>query len=187
MMEKVLDWLYGVLVSPSEVFRRLSEEQPVRPAGLLLLLLAVLTSAAGPFDVTEEFLGIEIPRVWMFLGSAIGTFVGSVALMGAVFAVSAVFGGTGGFAGMFSAVAFAQFPAMFGVPAGLLSRVPGAAAIGGLLSFGVGMWTFILSVIALRESRELSTGMSVLSYVTAALAFIIVVAVMVVVALLPML
>ncbi len=186
MLDQVLDWLYRVLVSPAEAFRELSGEKPVGPAVIIILMVAALTSV-GSSTVAQETLGIEVARVWMVLVAAVSTFIGSLVMVAVLFAVSALLGASGDFAGLLSAVGFAQFPGLFNLPADLLSRLPGVGPIGGLMSFGVGIWTLVLGVIALRESRGLSTGMSIVTYLVTIVAFVFVVAVAVVAALMPML
>lgn len=177
VVKQVWGWLYGVVVSPSETFRHLAREKPVGVAVLLLLVLAILTSAVGSADVVQrllDMLNIETSHRWMIAGEMIGHFVGTVMAIVVLYVVSARFRGSGDFAGMFSAVAFARFPALFSVPVDLLSRVLGAAPGGNPISTGVGIWTLILTVIALRESRGLQTGESILVFVVAFVALAVV-------------
>ncbi len=176
-MQQVWGWLYGVVVSPSETFRHLTKEKPVGVAVLLLLVLAIVMSAAGSSNVVQRalvMLHIETSHHWMIAGEMVGLFLGTVMAIAVLYVVSGRFRGSGDFAGMFSAVAFARFPALFSVPVDLLSRMLGAAPGGNPISTGVGIWSLVLTVIALRESRGLRTGESIIVFVAALFIFAVI-------------
>ena len=176
-MDKVLETLHGVLVSPRSAFRRLAGEKPVGHAAGVLLLAAALPAVSAPPEAVQgllEMLGIEIAPGWIVLVETGGRLGGALLSFAVMFVLSARFRGSGGFAGMFSALAFAQFPAVFRVPLDLLGRVLGDPAMTRHITAGIGVWTVILTVIALGESRDLSLGESVLIYVLSIVGLVVV-------------
>ncbi len=186
MNDQVLDWLYGVLVSPVETFRTVAREKPVGAAVLLIFSVTVLQAAAtSPLGASAmQAFEIELSRAWIITGSSALSFFGSLIGILIVYGTSALFRPSGDLAGTLSAIGFSQFPTLFGIPASLLSRTPGVGFLGGLISFGVGIWTLALAVMALRESRGLSTGKSILSYVIAGIVLVLVVGLLIVAAVL---
>ncbi len=160
-MEGIIQMLYGVLASPVPTFRRVAKEAPVGVAIVILVLSSLVSAMSSATDAPWSYAGMGMADAFLMqFGTRILVALVGIAL---VYLASGLFGGTGRFAAVFSAIAFAQFPGLLNGPIGLLDMV-GVSRLVGLLSFGIGAWTLVLSVLALRESRGLTTGKSVLSY-----------------------
>ncbi len=170
MDAQVLDWLYGVLVSPTETFDEVASKKPTKAALLLILATSVLGTFAQPEQVIiSNILPFQIPRGWIIIADSMVSALSTLVVIGAVFCISKMFQPTGDFPGILAAIGFAQFPAFLSLPANLLVYLPGPAGsiLGGTASLGVGIWTIVLSVIAIRESRGLTTVRSIISYLIA--------------------
>ncbi len=182
MNDQVLDWLYGVLVSPVQTLRVVAHERPAGAAVILLFATALLQAmAGGPIAASQmSAFELELSRAWIIVGGSALSFLGSLVGIVVVYAASALFRPSGDLAGTLSSIGFARFPALLGVPAGLLSGATGLGFLGGLISFGVGLWTLVLAVIALRESRGLTTWTSVFSYLLGGVAVFVIVALLII-------
>lgn len=164
-MERVIDMSYAVLMSPVSALRSVANEEPVGP-GLGILFLVSLTGATAT--------NVAIPGVPMQMGfgagvltRGIGTFILALLIIGAIHLVSTMFGGAGSFMSLLSSICFAQFPGLLNGPATLLRAIPPLALAATVLSLGIGIWTLVLTILAVRESRGISTGHSILTGVFA--------------------
>jgi len=159
---RVLDWLYGVMASPVEALRAVAEEKPVWWAfavvvgAVTLLSFGMLSQAnldALPGVTFEDLLGSVL--IVAIVASTVGYFIG----VGILHLAALLFGGEGSFAGLVSAMGFAQFPALLLLPLMVLARVGGpvVAGLSTVASIGVVVWVAALSVISLREAHGMST------------------------------
>ena len=87
-----------------------------------------------------------------------------LAFFAAVFWVmSLILGGRGPYCGLFTGLAFASVPTAFSVPINLVMPqlgLPGQA-ISGLVGLGILAWTVILTVFAVQENNNFSTGRAI--------------------------
>lgn len=158
----ILDLLDGVIRKPVSTFNIIAEEKPIGWALLIFAassLFSLLTtdySAFEPLQISPA----PVTAVQIFF-VATGLFIGA----GVLHLLSRLFKGTGGYWGLFSALGFAQFPSFLLPLATLLGKMAGiiGSILGGLLSFAAGIWVLVLYVIALRESRKISTGASIIT------------------------
>lgn len=160
---KILDWLLGVIINPGQTFREIAREKPVGWAFLLYLGITALTSWVSGIDLQE----FNISPLQLFVGSLFFSIIMFFVLTGLLNLISKGFRGTGSFWGLFSGLAFAQFPTIF-LPVGrLFGQVAGPAGnvLSRIISLAVFVWVFVLDILALRESHELSAGKSFLAYV----------------------
>ncbi len=174
MGDKLFDWLFGVIASPSETLNEVARKRPVWWGLLIHLGISVLGSLAAIFDPEVVAVYEEMTRHFAFtitfLPLAIGGMLISVLILlvyvGVLHLFGRLFGGSGGYWNLFSAYTFANFPGIIGVPVTVLGGLLGVvgSVLSGLIGFGISIWVIVLQVIALRESHGLSTGMSILAY-----------------------
>lgn len=159
----ILELLEGVIRKPADTFRLIAEEKPVGWALVIFAAVAVLGSITADYSALEQIVDVTPPNVIL---QAAGSLGGLLIITGLLHLVSRFFKGSGDYWALFSALGFAQFPGFLTPVAELLKRVGGiaGAVLGGLLSLGAGIWVLVLWVIALRESREITTGESILTY-----------------------
>lgn len=159
---KLLDWLLGVIINPGQTFREIAREKPVGWAFLLYVGLTTLTSWVSGIDLLE----LDISPWQLLMFSLIVYIIMFFVLTGLLNLIVKVFRGTGSYWGLFSTLAFANFPGIF-LPVGrLLGQVAGQAGnlLSGIISFAVFIWVVVLDILALRESHGLSAGKSFLAY-----------------------
>ena len=84
---------------------------------------------------------------------------------GVLFLVARLLGGRGPFSSLLSTFAFASIPLLIMAPVSAVLNLGGSvlavSMIRGLLSFGAGIWVFVLQVLAIRESFSFSTGRAI--------------------------
>ncbi len=170
----ILELLDGVIRKPATTLNLISREKPVGWALAIFLicsLLSMISTDKSVYDIFEisstSFMVIQI------LFSAVGLFV----LSGLLHLLSRIFKGSGDYWGLFSALGFAQFPGILIPVAEVIKGYGGTAGIvlGTLISLAAGIWVLVLYVIALRESRRITTGASVLTYLILFLGIIVIV------------
>lgn len=175
----LLELAAGVVVDPARTLRTVTTAAPVGMAILLTVLLSLLSSGAsaaqvgfgqmqGPFaDPQGPFgdLGLSRPLLiagmlvlgplFSLLGLAIGT--------GILKLSSLALGGKGSYASLFTGVAFANVPSIFGIPLQLLGLALGQAGqmFSGMLNMALAVWIIFLAVIAVREANRFTTGRAV--------------------------
>jgi len=181
------DLLYGVITSPVETFRYISKAKPVL---LALIVYAVVywvgTIASMPGTINQleqmppEFgeLPFFDPRSLTLFALIGGPFVALILLAiiaGIYHLIAKLLKGTGEYTGLLSVAGFANFPSLFSAPFALLDLVASGAGtmslshillafIKGSVSFGILVWTVILTIIGIRENYKFSTGRAVLTY-----------------------
>lgn len=172
MIEKILDWFYGVITNPVDTLRDVAKDRPVGWAFSIYLVTSFFASALAAGDIYALW-GMS-PSVSITLGvfiSAVSIFI----VTGLLHLFSRMFRGEGGYWNLFSATGFAQFPAFLLPPASLFGELFGGVgdSLAGIFSIAVSIWVFALSIIALRESREISTGASIATYLVMLIALVI--------------
>lgn len=162
--DEVTDRLYGVIVSPVQTLRAVSENKPVLWAIIIYTGVSLLTLLANT-------IGYAAPKTaaYVIIG-LVGSLAAYFAFTGLLHIVSRLLGGKGSYFNLFSAIGFAYFPMIFTLPALLIGFLgaPGAA-ISGLFVAAVTIWVLVLEVIALREAHLISTLKSIFVYISSLL------------------
>lgn len=181
----ILELLEGIIRKPADTLKLIAREKPVGWALVIFAVIALLGSLTVDYSSFEQIVDITPPNIFIRIAGALGGFF---VMAGLLHLVSRLFKGTGDYWALFSALGFAQFPGILNPVAELIKRVGGTAGVvlGGVLSLGSGIWVLVLWVIALRESREITTGASVLSLLLVILGIVVlflIVAVLIIMAL----
>ncbi len=171
MLIKLLDWLYGVVVSPSSTLGTIAQARPAGMALLVYLGVSLLVAAASLYSGDQavalaelrNITGIIIPTGLILAGTMILALFGLFAGTGLLHLIARIFGGSGDFWGFFSAYAIADFPMIFNVPVLLVSTFLGlvGSLLSALSSLGLSVWIIVLGVIAIKESHGLSVLASI--------------------------
>jgi len=172
--DKILEWLSGVFTHPAKTLNEISAARPLGWALLIFLGVALLNALSSSANLqTEEVLdqfmfttGLTISTPLMIVGTLVIAILYLFISTGIIHPLARLFKGTGGYGGMLSAFAFASFPQIIAAPVNVLTGFIGMAGsiLGGLITFGLSVWVLVLQVIAVRESHQLTTGMSILVY-----------------------
>ena len=173
--EGLLETAVSVVTRPVPTLRRLTSDPKVSWGIIVTVVIALATAVltavqpetSAPQEIpsqpgfpTENFmrtLGVAL----VILGPLFS--LGSLAIWTAILlGTSRLLGGRGGYAGLFTGLAFAAVPNILAVPFQLLPLALGAAGgiFAGFVGFGIGIWVFILGVLAVRENNDFSTGRS---------------------------
>jgi len=181
------DLLYGVIASPVKTLRYISETKPVL---LALVVYAVvywvgtIASIPGTINQLEQMppglggLPLMDPRTLTLFALIGGPFIALILLTivtGIYHLIAKLLKGTGEYVGLLSVIGFANFPSLFSAPFALLDLVTAGAEtmslshillalVKGSVSFGILVWTVILTIIGIRENYNFSTGRAVLTY-----------------------
>ena len=174
--EGVLETSVSMVSRPVPTLRRLTSSPKVGWAVVVTLVIALASSVITAVQ-PETTLAPQLPSQPGFRTEEMVETLGVVfAILGPLFALgfmaiwtaillgtSRLLGGRGGYAGLFTGLAFASIPNIFSVPAQLLPLALGGAgrALAGLVSFGIGIWVFVLGILAVRENNDFSTGRAV--------------------------
>ncbi len=174
----LLELCVAVVTTPGRAFDEVVRRSPLAwSIGVVLVANALtattqMASASGSLGAVSSSAPLGSPGVGL---SGTASLLAGV-LVGAPFglAVTAVWtavvllfarmlGGTGGYRVTFCGLAFASVPQVITVvvtgvtlPMGALGTV-----LGVLTAFGVGVWTVVLCVVAVRRAHDLSTGRAV--------------------------
>ena len=73
--------------------------------------------------------------------------------------MSLILGGRGSYSGLFAGLAFASVPTVFSLPANLL--VSQFWLLSGIVGLGIFAWTLVLTVFAVQENNNFSTGRAI--------------------------
>lgn len=168
----ILEMLDGVIRKPAAAMSAIAREKPLGWALGIFAAATLLSSLTADYSALEELFDLQAIAPYMAVVQVISALVGLFIITGLLYLVSLIFKGTGSFWGLFSALGFAQFPIFLNPVAAVIGKVGGTAAavLSGLLSFAVVIWVLVLNIIALRESRTISTGASIGTYVITSLA-----------------
>ena len=143
-----------------------------RPIGWAFLVIVLVYSAqgiaaqavvlAGSFDPADfgdmEWLLASV-QVLPFIVAPIVA-VPVLAVVTAIFwVVSLILGGRGSYCGLFTGLAFASVPTVFSLPANLL--VSQFWLLPGIVGLGILAWTVVLTVLAVQENNNFSTGRAI--------------------------
>ncbi|MDW7730185.1 MAG: Yip1 family protein, partial [Bacillota bacterium] len=184
MGDKLLDWLFGVIARPVDTLREIAAAKPFGWALLVYVGVTALMALSSYsnmhiYNAWDEIMSgmnlyIPLPVILLsllFLG-IISIFISS----GILNIFARIFGGRGSYWSLFSAYAFTNFPMIIGVPVNIIAGFLGlfGSVVSGLISFGLSIWVLVLQVIAVRESHELTTGISIIVYLIYFLILIIV-------------
>jgi hypothetical protein len=164
MKKGILDTLIGVLARPISTIRSVCEQRPIGWAIIVYLVVSVVTTVAW---IRPEMLAeLGLPQVGMpaiLVGISITNIVTLVIFTAIAHLVASLLGGKGNYWGLFSGFGFAALPYIFAAPLaviGLLTMV--GALISGLGSFGIMVWSIVLTILAVRENYLVSTGRAIL-------------------------
>lgn len=152
-------WSYAVdtLVDPVQVFRKVREEPAVVWSILVVCVVSLASFSIEPPWGAEPF-AFTLGRA---TGQIVAELIYFLIYVALVHGAARLLGARGRFAAIFTAFGFAALPMLVNVPVYLLLesvRAAGAAQIG-LYAFVI--WSFVLSVLAIREVYEVSTGKAV--------------------------
>jgi hypothetical protein len=175
--EGLLETAIGVITSPVATMRSLTAAPRLGWAFAVLVAVGILYGIAN-YAVTDVqaawFEGFEDPaftdpafeRVMAATLAFLTPFfvVAGVAFHALILhGIALLFKGRGAYKGMFVGLSFATIPLVFATPAALLAVVLGMAGLvlWWLATFGLSIWSFVLSVFAVRENYGLTTGKAV--------------------------
>lgn len=158
----------GVVVNPAPTMRSIVRRRPVGWAFLVIVLVYAAQGIAqavalGQYDFQDaEWLLGPIRVASIIVAPLIAVPV--LAFFAAVFWVtSLLLGGRGPYCGLFTGLAFASVPTAFSVPINLVMPqlgLPGQA-LSGLVGLGIFAWTLVLTVFAVQETNNFSTGRAI--------------------------
>lgn len=181
------DLLYGIITSPVKTLRYISETKPVLLALVVYAVVCwvgIIASIPGTINQLEQMppgFG-ELPffnpgslTLFALIGGPFIALILLAIITGIYHLIAKLLKGTGEYAGLLSVAGFANFPSLFSAPFALLDLVASGdgtmslshillAFIKGSVSFGILVWTVILTIIGIRENYKFSTGRAVLTY-----------------------
>lgn len=168
----LLELAAGVVVDPAPTLRAITRDAPVGLAILVTVALSLLSSAAsaaqarfGELEGPLANLGLSLPALiaGMLLLGPLFSLLGLTVGTGILKLSSLALKGKGPYRNLFTGLAFANVPSVFGIPVQLLVLAIGPAGriVSGLVSFGLGIWIVFLTVIAVRETNRFTTGRAV--------------------------
>lgn len=196
MQKGILEISMGVLTKPTPTIRSICQERPIGWAIVVYLVVNLVVALAsiglgdlefpGGGELSSAFLaGISI--LFLIGFPIIGLL--TLAVLTAIWhAVASVLGGKGSYCGLFSGFAFAHLPAIFTAPLALIGLLPGiiGALLFGLGSIALGLWSLVLSILAVRENYAVSTGRAILIYLLPAVILLVLLGLLVAVVVFPM-
>jgi hypothetical protein len=164
-MEKgILDTLIGVLARPISTIRSVCEQRPIGWAIIVYLVVSVVTTVAWVEPGIFEELGL--PAIGMpaiLVGSSIINMVTLVIFTAICHVAAFLLGGKGRYWGLFCGFGFAALPGIFAAPLAVIGLVPVLGAmLSGLGNFGIGVWSLVLTILAIRGNYLVSTGRAIL-------------------------
>jgi len=142
-----------------------------RPIGWALIVIIVIAIAQGitgaasldpsDFDNAEWVQG---PLQGFSIVGGPAFAIAGVAFFTAIcWIMSRILGGRGSYGGLFAGFGFAYLPAVFTVPVTFMALQLDSFTQGlsGLVGFSIAVWTIVLSVFAIRENNNFSTGRAI--------------------------
>lgn len=193
MQKGILEISIGVLTSPTSTIRSICQERPVGWAIAVYLVVNLVVALASIGLAGLDFpQGLGLPEggqlfpafpaaisILLMIGMIIGTPIISLLMLAVLTAIwhlaALVLGGKGSYGGLFSGFAFAHLPAIFSAPLAVIGLLPGivGALLSGLGSIGLGLWSLVLSILAVRENYAVSTGRAILIYILPAVILLV--------------
>lgn len=183
-----IDAAVGVIVRPVTAMREIATARPWLTALVLSMAITLLTGLANLTASTSltspappelpggELLPVELQSAlegYQVLAQSPALIVANALVLspllliiwtGLLFLVSRLLRGRAPFTGLLATQSFASVPAILLAPVSALANLGGGALLallGGVLGFGVALWTLVLQVIGIRESQAFSTGRAV--------------------------
>jgi|SRR5690625_3925712 len=157
LSNELIDWLYGVIASPVQTLRNISEAKPVRFAIALIVILSLI-----PVLVDNDYMTQDVfPGMGVWQDKLITFFMGllfTALFLGSTHLLARLFAPEGTLAGFISAYGFSRFPGILQFPLMLMGTTALLARISLILSWGVSIWLLVLNIIALRENYQMRTG-----------------------------
>ena len=157
----VLEWFYGVLFRPREVFSTWPLERAQGPAALAVLIVA----AIGGYTSAGAGAGAVMLGFFTWLGWLV---LAWFMLTGLVFVIGRIIRPQGEFLTLLSAVGLSLLPLIFSGPLAAVAAWgafgTAIAVLGQLVLF---IWTLRLLLAALKGVMGLSTGQAILALVVA--------------------
>jgi hypothetical protein len=172
--EGLLEAAVSVVTQPVATLRMVTQQQKLGWAIIVAVVVSLASSLTSVASLTPSELAgganFSLPvdpttfRVLTLAGGVVlGPLIGIIglAVVAGIFQlVSMILGGKGAYVGLFCGLAFASVPSIIGTPFNLLPLAFGVAGevLSGLVSFVLFIWTAVLTVIAIRENHQFSTG-----------------------------
>ena len=178
----------GIVFNPVPTLRSIVRRRPIGWAILVIVLTYAvqgITFQAVSFDPSnfgdvEWLLGLA-PILYILVAPIVAVPV--LAFFTAIFWVtSLILGGRGSYCGLFTGLAFASVPTAFHIPINLvvLQLGPLGQGISVLVGLGIFAWTLVLTVFAVQENNNFSTGRAIAAvFIPLGILFVLVVALVV--------
>lgn len=151
--------LVDAIQAPVELFRRL-RERPAAVQGVVVAVVAQALLSLGPQGATPLSGFEDAPR----LGPVGDAVIGAVSFLigiGAVHLVARWLGGRASFSAALSTLGLASTPLLLYAPVYVVAALTGLAGLALLAMFGLGIWSIVLDVLAVRETYGVSTGRAI--------------------------
>jgi hypothetical protein len=161
----VLEWIYGVLFRPREVFSTWPLDRAQGVAALVVLLVAAIGgyTSAGT-GAGAVMLGFFTWLGWLVLSWFLVT--------GMVFVIARILKPQGEFLPLLSAIGLAYLPMIFSGPVAAMAGLGKFGLVIAVLGqLGIFIWTLRLLLAAIKGVMGLSSGQAVLTLVVAELTF----------------
>lgn len=177
----LLETSVDVITSPVPTLRRITAVAPVGWATVVLVAVGFLSSFGQGPGMSGRFGDVEVGGgPGMAIGFAVASAILSplFTLIGAAVVVlaSRLLGGRAGWRSLYAGFGFANLPSAFGVLGAVSALIgTGGRILSGVLGFVLGVWVFILGVIAVREANGFSTGRAVAAVLLPVLAIVLLV------------
>lgn len=185
--EGFLETCVSVVARPVPTLRGVVRRRPIAWAFVIVIAISVaqgLVQAASldPSDFGDEEWLAGTPQEIFIVGAPIAAVAGLAFVSGAYWVISRILGGQGPYSGLFAGLAFASVPYALTIPVGFLALPLGTpgGVLSSLVSFGVGIWTLVLSVIVVRENNGFSTGRAMAAVLVPLAVLVVIVMVLVV-------
>lgn len=172
------EYIAGILMAPVQTLREIAEKKLWKQGLLIIVAIALikgvanavtardnpilppgLEMSAGLHPVLQSMLSVFQSPYFLIGSSLVGGivtwFVGGLLFYG----FGKLFKGQGTLTGILASTGYADAPYFIGIPLTVLLTLLGrpGAILGGFVGFGMGVWTFALDVLAVRESLGIST------------------------------
>lgn len=171
----LIELVYGVLFSPVQTFRRISQDPPVFFGFLIFLTVIILTSLVSSLTPPSLTKSAELTAILAQTRPVIGIISVIFALIawfmeaGLFQLLAEFFGGKGRAVGVLTVLALAGVPKVLVIPFQVISYLSGGSPVGRFLviaaSLAAFVWWAVLLVIGLREIQKFSTARSVATLV----------------------
>ena len=161
-MRYLVDYIYGMFVTPSRTSALIAARKPIGTAALVLLVISLISGLAAFMEKSKETAAIPggaIPALLILV--LILAFVGWFLRSAILHFLAQLMGGVGSPKSLLCIVAFVELPAILMAPAILISRFAGNWFFI-VAELAIAIWSIVLTVIGVKANYALSTGKSVL-------------------------